>query len=64
MTSLELSESPLTMQDLAAVFANVSRACPVLELLTLIVMVSATLGACEKTIRCSRTYHHVSRHSV
>jgi len=37
MTSLELSESSLTMQDLATVFANVSRACPVLELLTLIV---------------------------
>ena len=37
MTSLELSESDLTMQDLATVFANVSRACPVLELLTVIV---------------------------
>ena len=37
MASLELSESSLTMQDLATVFANVSRACPVLELLTLIV---------------------------
>ena len=35
MASLELSESSLTMQDLATVFANVSRACPVLELLTL-----------------------------
>ena len=35
MTNLDLCESDLPIQDLAAVFANVARACPVLELLTL-----------------------------
>ena len=35
MTHLDLAESGLPTQDLAAVFANIARACPVLELLTL-----------------------------
>ena len=35
MTYLDLAESELPIQDLAAVFANIARACPVLELLTL-----------------------------
>jgi hypothetical protein len=35
MTNLELCESALLIEDLASVFANVSVACPVLELLTL-----------------------------
>ena len=35
MTNLELCDSHLSIQDLAAVFANVSAACPILELLSL-----------------------------
>jgi hypothetical protein len=35
MKCLQLQESELPIQDLAAVFANVSVACPILELLTL-----------------------------
>ena len=62
--NLELADSHLTTQDLAAVFANVARACPVLELLTWKLTTERDTWCGEETIRCSRTRHHVSRRSA